>query len=158
MAGREIRGDLADEFSAELNRGGSNTRVAHSNPRRDHRNYSWSAEAEPLWSREPHSHGTVMSRSPWLSRIELSWIVRVAVWIKLLQINVSVVECVEPPRPEERLCGLDQQDGLGKSAILESTPEVHARFDREHIEGVGIEADIPERPGLYELHEIRAQH
>src|SRR5215472_9860878 len=91
-------------------------------------------------------------------RTVLTRIVRVPVRIELLEINVLVIERVEPPRPQEWLRRLDQQDRLGKSAIVESTPEVHARFDGKDVEGVGIETDIPEGPGVHDLHEIRAQH
>src|SRR5215469_9052490 len=41
---------------------------------------------------------TAASWHPQSMRIVLTWIVRVPVWIKLLEINVLIIERVEPPR------------------------------------------------------------
>src|SRR5215217_1893598 len=83
---------------------------------------------------------------------------RVAVGVELLQIDILIRQAFEPDGAEERLDRLDQQDRLGKAAVVEAAAEMHARLDRERLEGRHVEAEPAQRTGLHHLYEVAAQH
>src|SRR6185437_13600360 len=90
---------------------------------------SWTPGPKPLCHRHPagpHTSGllwTPAKGDSTKSRFALGE-ADVAVGIVLADIDVLVGQRVEPDGAEEGLLGLDQQDGLGKTRIVEAAAEV----------------------------------
>src|SRR6185437_3524031 len=80
----------------------------------------------------------------------------VAVGIVLADVDVLVGQRVEPDSAKKRLLGLDQQDGLGETRIVEAAAEVHARLDGEDLELVGTEAREVGR--VHDLRQVLAEN
>src|SRR5262245_36417349 len=72
--------------------------------------------------------------TPWLEGA------RVAVRIKLGDVDVPVGQRLEPYRAEKRLLRLDQQDRLREARIVEAAAEVHARLDHKCLELIDRES------------------
>ena len=60
----------------------------------------------------------------------------------------------ETYRTEERLLRLDQEDRLREAGIVEAAAEVHARLDREDLEGSDIKSQCKQRDVVDDLDEV----
>src|SRR5260221_8270013 len=70
---------------------------------------------------------------------------RLAVGIELLQVDILIGQPLQPHCAEEGFDRLDQQDGLGETRVVETAPEVDARFDGDDIEGGDVKTQRVER-------------
>src|SRR5439155_11749078 len=79
---------------------------------------------------------------------------RIAVGIELHEVDIPIRQLVETRRSQKRLCGLDQQNGLGKTVVVETTPEVNARLDRHDRERTDVQPQRLQRERLHDLRQI----
>ena len=60
-------------------------------------------------------------------------------------------QLVQTNRSEKRLFGLDQQNGPGKTVVVEAAPEMNTRFDRHDLEGTDVHPEALEGEGVGDL-------
>ena len=65
---------------------------------------------------------------------------------------------LQPDCSQKRRGRFHNQDGLGKTAVVESTPEVDPRFDRKNFEVINIQSQRAKREWLHDLHLVGAQN
>src|SRR5476649_746422 len=81
----------------------------------------------------------------------------VTVRIELLQVDILVGQSIEPDRTEKRLDRLDQQNRLGKAAVVEAAAEMDAALDGDRLELRDVAEQVDERLRLLDLHEEAAE-